>query len=85
MSMKAAEDDASQPDEQNAQTPLAPHDHISALKAMLKFLLRMMESSGTADGLRNLIESSIPQSLLQIISNPKVFGSSVLPLGKHDK
>ena len=61
---------------------LAPYDRISALKAMLKFLLRMMESSGTADGLRNLIESSVPQSLIQIIAHPDIFGVNVLTLGK---
>ncbi|KAI9270590.1 hypothetical protein BDA99DRAFT_478483 [Phascolomyces articulosus] len=59
---------------------LAPYDRISALKSMFKFLLRMMESSGTTDGLRNLIESSVPQSLIKIIAHPDVFGVSVLTL-----
>lgn len=65
------------------QYPLAPHDRVSAVKSMLKFLLRMMESTGTADALRNLIESSVPKSLLQIFSHPKVFGSGVFTLGKR--
>ncbi|KAI8145482.1 hypothetical protein BJV82DRAFT_39092 [Fennellomyces sp. T-0311] len=59
---------------------LAPYDRISAIKSMLKFLLRMMESSGTADGLRNLIESSVPISLKQIIGHPDIFGANVLML-----
>ncbi|KAI9022914.1 hypothetical protein CLU79DRAFT_859109 [Phycomyces nitens] len=59
---------------------LAPYHRLSAVKAMLKFLLRMMESSGTADGLRNLIDSSVPTTLLEIIENPKVFGNSVFAL-----
>jgi E3 ubiquitin-protein ligase HUWE1 len=61
---------------------LAPYDRVSLVKTMLKFLIRMMESSGTADGLRNLIDSSAPSSLIQIIENPKVFGNSVFALGK---
>ncbi len=44
---------------------------------MLKFLLHMMQSSGTADGLRNLIESTLLESLNDIFSNAEVFGSSI--------
>ncbi|KAI9321546.1 hypothetical protein BX666DRAFT_2072991 [Dichotomocladium elegans] len=65
---------------QAAPGALAPHDRISAIKAMLKFLLRMMEAVGTADSLRNLIESSVPQSLLHIISHPRIYGASVLTI-----
>lgn len=59
---------------------LAPHDRLSTIKAMLKFLLRMMDSSGTADGLRNLIDSSLPQSLKIIMESPKLFGNSIFAL-----
>ncbi|KAL1921444.1 uncharacterized protein VTP21DRAFT_11160 [Calcarisporiella thermophila] len=54
-----------------------PHERISLLKGMLKFILHMMVTTGTADGLRNVIDSSLPQSLKLIIAHPKPFGSSV--------
>lgn len=47
---------------------------------MLKLLLRMMESSGTTDGLRNLIDSTLPHSLKLIMDDPKVFGNGVFAL-----
>ena len=59
---------------------LAPPDRLSAIKSMLKFLLRMMGSSGTTDGLRNLIDSTLPQSLKFIMENPKIFGNSIFAL-----
>ncbi|KAI7881687.1 hypothetical protein K492DRAFT_194128 [Lichtheimia hyalospora FSU 10163] len=51
------------------------YDRISALRAMLRFLWRMMDSSGTTDRLRNLVESSILSSLVSVVSEPYVFGS----------
>ncbi|KAI9470603.1 MAG: hypothetical protein EXX96DRAFT_362871 [Benjaminiella poitrasii] len=58
----------------------APYDRLSSVKAMLKFLLRMMDTSGTADGLRNLIDSNLPYSLKLIMEHPKSFGSNILSL-----
>jgi len=49
---------------------------------MLKFVLHMMQTSGTADGLRNLIETSLPESINSILGQPNVFGSSIYALGK---
>ncbi|GAN06879.1 conserved hypothetical protein [Mucor ambiguus] len=66
-------------DQLNA-TSTVPYDRLSTIKAMLKFLLRMMESSGTTDGLRNLIDSSLPQSLKLIMEDPKLFGNSIFAL-----
>lgn len=43
---------------------------------------RMMQSSGTAEGLRGLIDSSILKSLKKIIEWRGLFGSSVFPIGK---
>ncbi|KAJ3313756.1 hypothetical protein HDV04_001560 [Boothiomyces sp. JEL0838] len=45
------------------------------LRAIMKLVLHMMQSSGTADGMRNLIDSSLPKSLLIIFENSKLFGS----------
>lgn len=58
----------------------APHERTALLKAMFKFVLHMMESSGTADGLRNLIDSSLPHSLKLVVEQPQVFGNSVFAL-----
>lgn len=67
-------------DDQLNATSTVPYDRLSTIKAMLKFLLRMMESSGTTDGLRNLIDSSLPQSLKLIMEDPKLFGNSIFAL-----
>lgn len=71
--------DESAVDELNSAA--APHERTALLKAMLKFVLHMMESSGTADGLRNLIDSSLPHSLKLVVEQPQVFGNSVFALG----
>lgn len=42
---------------------------------------RMMQSSGTAEGLRGLIDTSILQSIKKIIGYRGLFGPSVLPIG----
>lgn len=54
-----------------------PHDRLATIKAMLRFLLRIMESSGTTDGLRNLIDSSLPHSLKVIMDHPKLYGNGI--------
>ncbi|KAI8364986.1 hypothetical protein EDC96DRAFT_443776, partial [Choanephora cucurbitarum] len=55
-------------------------ERLAVIKPMLKFLCRMMESSGTADGLRNLIDSTLPYSLKSIMESPSVFGNSIFSL-----
>ncbi|KAK9367078.1 hypothetical protein V1509DRAFT_648000 [Lipomyces kononenkoae] len=47
------------------------------LKALLKLLLSMMASTGNADRLRNLVESSILGSLKKIVSNSSLFGTNI--------
>jgi E3 ubiquitin-protein ligase HUWE1 len=44
---------------------------------------RMMQSSGTSEGLRGLIDTSLVKSIKKIIDNRSLFGSSVLPLGNN--
>jgi hypothetical protein len=77
-SLDAKEMDEIASDELN--NAAAPHERTALVKAMFKFVLHMMESSGTADGLRNLIESSLPQSLKLVVEQPQVFGNSVFAL-----
>lgn len=45
----------------------------------MKFILHLMQTSGTADGMRNLIESTLPASILQIYESRK-FGASIFGL-----
>jgi E3 ubiquitin-protein ligase HUWE1 len=59
-----------------------PYERSSLLKSMFKFVLHMMQSAGTADGLRNLIDTSLPDSIKKVFEHPKVFGSSIFALGK---
>jgi E3 ubiquitin-protein ligase HUWE1 len=40
-----------------------------------------MQSSGTAEGLRGLIDLSLLQSIKKIIQHRSIFGPNVLPLG----
>ncbi|KAK9246420.1 hypothetical protein V1506DRAFT_457070 [Lipomyces tetrasporus] len=48
------------------------------LKSLFKLLLSMMASTGNADRLRNLVESSILNSLKKVISNSALFGTNVV-------
>lgn len=56
------------------------YDSLTLVKNTLRFLIRMMESNDTADGLRNLIESSIPHTIKKVLEHHKLFGSSVFSL-----
>lgn len=59
------------------QLPVA---RAAVLKHLLRSLHRMMQSSGTAEGLRGLIDSSILKSIKKVIENRILFGPSVLPI-----
>lgn len=56
------------------------YDSLTLVKNALRFLIRMMESSDTAEGLRNLIESSIPHTLKKVMEHHRLFGPSVFSL-----
>lgn len=53
------------------------HERFSLLKTMLKFVVHMMQTSGTADGLRNLIESPLLDCMQRVYRNVETFGSSI--------
>ena len=53
----------------------------AALKHILRSMHRMMQSSGTAEGLRGLIDSSLLKSIKKIIEHRSLFGPNVLPIG----
>ncbi|KAF7321292.1 hypothetical protein MKEN_00649200 [Mycena kentingensis (nom. inval.)] len=72
-------------DEQRAQEVHAGHMELpvaraALLKHVLRSIHRMMQSSGTAEGLRGLIDMSILASLKKIIKYRGLFGPTVVPL-----
>jgi E3 ubiquitin-protein ligase HUWE1 len=52
------------------------------LKHSLRSVHRMMQSSGTAEGLRGLIDSSLLQSVKKVIEYRSLFGGSILSIGQ---
>ncbi|XP_006461106.1 hypothetical protein AGABI2DRAFT_204611 [Agaricus bisporus var. bisporus H97] len=57
-----------------------PIPRSSVLKHLLRTMHRMMQSSGTSEGLRGLIDTSLIKSVKSIIDNRGLFGPSVLPI-----
>ncbi|KAJ7497325.1 hypothetical protein FB451DRAFT_1550225 [Mycena latifolia] len=57
-----------------------PVARAAILKHVLRSMHRMMQSSGTAEGLRGLIDMSILQSIKKIIKYRGLFGPTVVPL-----
>ncbi|KAH9963908.1 hypothetical protein BC827DRAFT_99895 [Russula dissimulans] len=57
-----------------------PVVRAAALKHILRSMHRMMQSSGTAEGLRGLIDSSLLKSIKKIIEHRNLFGPNVLPI-----
>ncbi|WFD00052.1 HECT-type E3 ubiquitin transferase [Malassezia yamatoensis] len=55
-----------------------PFGQSSVLRNLLKLLLHLMTTPGTAEGLRNLIDTSLLSSLRTILQCRKVFGPLVL-------
>jgi E3 ubiquitin-protein ligase HUWE1 len=47
---------------------------VALMRAAMKFVLHLMQSYGSADGMRNLIDSKLPSSLLIIFENSILFG-----------
>lgn len=60
------------------QLPVA---RAAILKHALRSMHRMMQSSGTAEALRGLIDSSLLRSIRKVIIYRGLFGPSVIPLG----
>lgn len=52
-------------------------EHTVLLKSMLKFIIHMLQSSNVRNGLRNLSELSLPNSLKTVFSKPQYFSPSV--------
>ncbi|CAE6444639.1 unnamed protein product [Rhizoctonia solani] len=56
---------------------LLPFVHSSLLKHIIRSMHRMMQSSGTAEGLRTLIDSSLVKSIKLIMENKILFGPPI--------
>ena len=52
------------------------------LKSMLRAIHRLMQASGGTEGLRNLVDSELPKSVMRILDEPTVYGSRIFALGK---
>lgn len=59
------------------------HERNTLLKVLLKFTLHMMQTSGTADRLRNLVESSLPHSINLILKSYRNFTNNVVGLAMN--
>ncbi|KIJ18752.1 hypothetical protein PAXINDRAFT_167299 [Paxillus involutus ATCC 200175] len=60
-----------------------PVARAAVLKHTLRSIHRMMQSSGTSEGLRGLIDSTLLQSIKKIMEYRGLFGPSVLPLAMN--
>ncbi len=56
---------------------LIPYSRVLVLKSILKCIQRMMSTTGTSGGLRNLIESPLLASLKTILMDPDRFGGVI--------
>lgn len=54
----------------------------TVLKHIMRSMHRMMQSSGTSEGLRGLLDSSLVQSVKKVMGNRTVFGANVLAIGR---
>ncbi|TFK44714.1 hypothetical protein BDQ12DRAFT_730740 [Crucibulum laeve] len=57
-----------------------PVTRVAVLKHTLRSMHRMMQSSGTAEGLRGLIDMSLLKSVKKIIEHRGLFGQSIFPI-----
>ncbi|KAJ3900167.1 hypothetical protein F5879DRAFT_887267 [Lentinula edodes] len=72
-------------DQQKSRQIFGSHGELpvvraAVLKHILRSMHRMMQSSGTLEGLRGLIDMSILKSIKKIIEYRGLFGPSVLPI-----
>ncbi|KAI9282573.1 hypothetical protein BY458DRAFT_467864 [Sporodiniella umbellata] len=56
------------------------HNSIVLVKAILRFIIRMIKSSEVGSSLRNLMETSIPSTLIVIMNHHSTVGSTVFGL-----
>ncbi|KAF9143356.1 hypothetical protein BG015_000457, partial [Linnemannia schmuckeri] len=59
------------------ETSPIPFERTALSKAMFKFIIHMMQSPGTHEGLRNLIETTLPATLRDIMEHPAALGNPI--------
>ncbi|KAG0319507.1 hypothetical protein BGZ97_002029 [Linnemannia gamsii] len=59
------------------ETSPIPFERTALSKAMFKFIIHMMQSPGTHEGLRNLIETTLPATLRDIMEHPSALGNAI--------
>ncbi|KAG8879106.1 hypothetical protein FRB97_002021 [Tulasnella sp. 331] len=57
-----------------------PYARSSLLKHLLRSMHRMMQASGASEGLRTLIDSSLPKSIKKIMENRVTFGPPIFSI-----
>ncbi|KAF9958077.1 hypothetical protein BGZ70_009313 [Mortierella alpina] len=73
----AMSDTASTSSNKENEISPVPFEKTALLKAMFKFVHHMMQSPGTQEGLRNLIDTTLPATLKAIMENPSALGTAV--------
>ena len=61
---------------------LLSFEQAALLKALLRAIQRLMQTAGTTEGLRNLIDSSLLASVKSIMQHRIVFGPQLFGLGE---
>ncbi|KAG0275588.1 hypothetical protein BGZ95_008615 [Linnemannia exigua] len=59
------------------ETSPVPFERTALLKSMFKFVHHMMQSPGTQEGLRNLIDTTLPATLKKIMESPTALGAAI--------
>ncbi len=67
---------------QNALSDTEIYRRTTVLKLLLRSVHRLMQAQGTAEGLRNLVDSSLTKSLERIFRNYAKVGPAVLSFGE---
>lgn len=66
-----------------SETSPVPFERTALLKSMFKFVHHMMQSPGTQEGLRNLIDTTLPATLKKIMEAPTALGAAVYAHGAY--
>ncbi|KAK4052443.1 E3 ubiquitin-protein ligase tom1 [Microbotryomycetes sp. JL201] len=64
----------------DSPTGMLVFDQAALLKGLLRALQRLMQTSGTSEGLRNLIDSSLLSSVKKLLEHRSIFGSQLFAL-----
>ncbi|KAJ2100798.1 E3 ubiquitin-protein ligase tom1, partial [Coemansia sp. S100] len=59
---------------------ILPAEQIYLLKELFKFLSHLVQQTGYQDRLRNLVETTLPETLHTIVTHPAAFGANIYGL-----